>query len=66
VQFVENIPVQVPGGGEATRIFNPNVVMLTIEDGTYACLSEDCEFQDMTDLMLSFEAPPGEGGGPPG
>jgi ABC-type branched-subunit amino acid transport system substrate-binding protein len=67
VQFVENIPVQVPGGGEATRIFNPNVVMLTIEDGTYACLDEDCEFQDMTDLMLSFEAPPGEGGGgPPG
>jgi ABC-type branched-subunit amino acid transport system substrate-binding protein len=66
VQFVENIPVQVPGGGEASRIFNPNVVMLTIEDGTYACLDEDCEFQDMTDLMLSFEAPPGEGGGPPG
>jgi ABC-type branched-subunit amino acid transport system substrate-binding protein len=67
VQFVESIPVQVPGGGEATRIFNPNVVMLTIQDGTYACLDEDCEFQDMTDLMLSFEAPPGEGGGgPPG
>jgi ABC-type branched-subunit amino acid transport system substrate-binding protein len=67
VQFVENIPVQVPGGGEATRIFNPNVVMLTIEDGTYACLDEDCAFQDMTDLMRSFEAPPGEGGGgPPG
>jgi ABC-type branched-subunit amino acid transport system substrate-binding protein len=63
VQFVENIPVQVPGGGAATRIFNPNVVMLTIQDGTYACLDEDCEFQDMTDLMLSFEAPPGEGGG---
>jgi ABC-type branched-subunit amino acid transport system substrate-binding protein len=66
VQFAENIPVQVPGGGEATRIFNPNVVMLTIEDGTYSCLDEDCAFQDMTDLMLSFEAPPGEGGGPPG
>jgi ABC-type branched-subunit amino acid transport system substrate-binding protein len=67
VQFVENVPVQVPGGGEATRIFNPNVVMLTIQDGTYACIDEDCEFQDMTDLMLSFEAPPGEGGGgPPG
>jgi len=66
VQFVENIPVQVPGGGEATRIFNPNVVMLTIEDGTYACIDEDCEFQDTTDLMLSFEAPPGEGGGPSG
>jgi hypothetical protein len=57
--------VQVPGGEEATRIFNPNVVMLTIEDGTYSCLDEDCEFQDMTELMLSFDAPPGEGG-PPG
>ena len=65
VQFVDNIPVQIPGGGEATRIFNPDVVMLTIEDGTYACLDADCEFQDMTDLMLSFEAPPGEGGGDP-
>jgi ABC-type branched-subunit amino acid transport system substrate-binding protein len=66
VQFVENVPVQVPGGGEATRIFNPDVVLLTIADGTYHCIDEGCEFQDMTDLMLSFEAPPGEeGGGPP-
>jgi ABC-type branched-subunit amino acid transport system substrate-binding protein len=66
VQFVDNIPVQIPGGGEATRIFNPDVVVLTIEDGNYACLDDGCEFQDMTDLMSSFVAPPGEGGGPPG
>jgi ABC-type branched-subunit amino acid transport system substrate-binding protein len=67
VQFVENIPVAVPGGGEATRIFNPNVVMLTIQDGDYTCMEEDCPFQDMTDLMSSFEAPPSEDGegGPP-
>jgi ABC-type branched-subunit amino acid transport system substrate-binding protein len=65
VQFVENIPVQVPGGEEATRIFNPYVVMLTIEDGVYRCLDEDCEFRDITDLMRSFEAPPEEGGGGP-
>jgi hypothetical protein len=65
VQFAENIPVQVPGG-EATRIFNPDVVVLTIEDGTYACVDEGCEFQDMTDLMSSFVAPPPEGDGPPG
>jgi ABC-type branched-subunit amino acid transport system substrate-binding protein len=65
VQFVDNIPVQVPGGEEATRIFNPDVVMLTIEDGTYRCVDDDCEFQDMTELMLSFEAPPAEGGGDP-
>jgi len=66
VQFVDHIPVQVPGGGEATRIFNPFVVMLTIQDGTYQCLDEGCEFRDMTDLMLSFEAPAGGEGGPPG
>ena len=61
VQFVENVPVQVPGGEEATRIFNPDVVLLTIADGTYQCIAEGCEFQDMTELMLSFEAPPGGG-----
>jgi ABC-type branched-subunit amino acid transport system substrate-binding protein len=65
VQFVENIPVQVPGGEEATRIFNPNVVMLTIQETVYRCIDEGCEFRDMTDLMMSFEATPVEGGGGP-
>jgi ABC-type branched-subunit amino acid transport system substrate-binding protein len=65
IQFVENIPFQVPGGDEATRIFNPNVVMLTIQDAAYQCLDEGCEFRDMTELMNSFEAAPVEGGGGP-
>jgi ABC-type branched-subunit amino acid transport system substrate-binding protein len=65
IQFVDNIPVQVPGGEEASRIFNPNVVMLTIQDANYQCLDQGCEFRDMTELMMSFEATPVEGGGGP-
>lgn len=65
LRFVKSIPVPVPGGQKATRIFNPSVVMLTIKDGTYRCLDKGCAFRDMTDLMRSFQAPPAQGGGAP-
>jgi len=41
-----------------SRIFNPNVVLLTIKDGQYAH-NGDGEFVDVTDLMLSYEETPG-------
>lgn len=66
IQFAENVPVLLPGGEETTRVFNPFVVPLTIKNGKYKCV-KPCEFQDMTELMGSYDgtATSGGGGGAP-
>jgi hypothetical protein len=66
VQFAENVPVLLPGGEETTRVFNPFALALTIKNGKYRCL-KPCEFQDMTELMGSYDGSvPSPGGGSEG